>query len=49
MEVADSSSLHRLDPQNIDHLFMRFYVEGENGKATVRLEMTKVYLKDKKV
>jgi hypothetical protein len=42
---ADSSSLHRLDPQNIDHLFMRFYVEGENGKATVRLEMTKVYLK----
>lgn len=42
---ADSSYLHRLDPQNIDHLFMRFYVEGENGKATVRLEMTKVYLK----
>jgi hypothetical protein len=36
------SSLHRLDPQNVDHLFMRFYVEGENGKATVRLEMTKV-------
>jgi hypothetical protein len=22
---------------------MRFYVEGENGKATVRLEMTKVW------
>ena len=41
---ADDSSLHRLDPQNVDHLFMRFYVEGENGKATVRLEMTKVYL-----
>jgi len=37
------SSLHRLDPQNVDHLFMRFYVEGENGKATVRLEMTKVH------
>jgi TIM21 len=36
------SSLHRLDPQNVDHLFMRFYVEGENGKGTVRLEMTKV-------
>ena len=36
------SSLHRLDPQNVDHLFMRFYVEGEHGKATVRLEMTKV-------
>ena len=39
---ADNSSLHRLDPQNVDHLFMRFYVEGEHGKATVRLEMTKV-------
>ena len=37
-----SSSVHRLDPQNVDHLFMKFYVEGENGKATVRLEMTKV-------
>jgi|SRR5579859_6069602 len=36
------SSLHRLDPQNVDHLFMRFYVEGEINKATVRLEMTKV-------
>jgi len=36
------SSLHRLDPQNVDHLFMRFYIEGENAKATVRLEMTKV-------
>lgn len=35
-------SLHRLDPQNVDHLFMRFYVEGDQGKATVRLEMTKV-------
>jgi hypothetical protein len=22
---------------------MKFYVEGENGKATVRLEMTKAY------
>jgi hypothetical protein len=41
---TDDSSLHRLDPQNVDHLFMRFYVEGENGKATVRLEMTKVHL-----
>jgi len=39
---AHSSSVHRLDPQNVDHLFMKFYVEGENGKATVRLEMTKV-------
>ena len=39
---ADNSSLHRLDPQNVDHLFMRFYVEGDQGKATVRLEMTKV-------
>jgi hypothetical protein len=39
---VNCSSLHRLDPQNVDHLFMRFYVEGENGKATVRLEMTKV-------
>ena len=38
----DDRSLHRLDPQNVDHLFMRFYVEGERGKATVRLEMTKV-------
>jgi len=37
-----SSSVHRLDPQNVDHLFMKFYIEGENGKATVRLEMTKV-------
>jgi hypothetical protein len=42
--LTDDSSLHRLDPQNVDHLFMRFYVEGENGKATVRLEMTKVHL-----
>ena len=39
---ANCSSLHRLDPQNVDHLYMRFYVEGENGKATVRLEMTRV-------
>jgi hypothetical protein len=42
--LANSSSLHRLDPQNVDHLFMRFYVEGDKGKATVRLEMTKVLL-----
>jgi hypothetical protein len=42
MFLPDDSSLHRLDPQNVDHLFMRFYVEGERGKATVRLEMTKV-------
>jgi len=40
--LLTARSLHRLDPQNVDHLFMRFYVEGENGKATVRLEMTKV-------
>lgn len=39
---TNGSSLHRLDPQNVDHLFMRFYVEGDQGKATVRLEMTKV-------
>ena len=37
------SSIHRLDPQNVDHLFMRFYVEGEISKATVRLEMTRVH------
>jgi len=41
---TNGSSLHRLDPQNVDHLFMRFYVEGDYGKATVRLEMTKVYI-----
>lgn len=43
-ECVDCSSLHRLDPQNVDHLFMKFYVEGEHGKATVRLEMTKVFI-----
>jgi TIM21 len=46
---ADDSSLHRLDPQNVDHLFMRFYVEGERGKATVRLEMTKVVIMQAKL
>jgi hypothetical protein len=43
LDCINNSSLHRLDPQNVDHLFMRFYVEGEHGKATVRLEMTKVH------
>ena len=42
--MTDCSSMHRLDPQNVDHLFMKFYVEGEHGKATVRLEMTKVLI-----
>lgn len=46
-DVLIHSSLHRLDPQNVDHLFMRFYVEGEHGKATVRLEMTKVSIEMK--